>query len=110
MNMQGGNYKKTLEGSMNEICKNGYNETFRPYFDNLQSAQTPKVAWKTCPYPANKYELKNFRFEDYGSLLPPYLPGSERWQLQIRYAREGEVYGGFNMYVTMRNKQSLLAG
>jgi hypothetical protein len=108
--MQGGEYRKIFEVQTYEICKNGYNETLRPYFDDFQAASTPKVAWKTCPYPAGKYDVKNFRFEDYGSLIPPYMPGSERWQMQLRYFRDGKAYGGYNAYATLRTEKSLLAG
>jgi hypothetical protein len=108
--MQGGEYRKIFESTVNEFCKNGYNETFKPYYDDFQAASTPQVPWKTCPYPEGKYKLKNFRMEDHGSLIPPYLPGSERWQMQVRHLKDDEAYGGFNIYVTLRTEQSLLAG
>jgi hypothetical protein len=108
--MQGGEYRKIIDVSTDLICTKGYNETFRTYFEEFQAAQDIKVPWKSCPYPTGSYKLSNFLIQDYGDVLPPYMPGSERWQFQIRYSKEEVEYGGFNAYITLRTEQSLLNG
>jgi hypothetical protein len=110
MNMQGGQYRRLFERTADDICTKGYNETFRPYFDDFQAVSTPKVTWKTCPYPKGDYDLKNYMIEDHGNLLPPYLPGNERWQIQLRYFKGDKPYGGANVYATLRSEKSLLEG
>jgi hypothetical protein len=57
--MQGGEYRKIFEKTAEKICKNCYNKTYKPYFDDFQAASNPKVPWKTCPYPEGKYDVKS---------------------------------------------------
>lgn len=109
-NMQGGEYRKIHEASQDLLCTTGYNDTFRPYFDDFQDASDPKVPWKTCPYHPGHYRLNNYVIHDYGDLLPPYLPGSEKWKFEITYFKDGVEYGGFNAYVILRTEKSLLEG
>jgi hypothetical protein len=108
--MQGGEYRKIFERRVDELCKTGYNETFKPYFEDFQAVQTPPVPWKACPYPKGVYEMKNYHIEDYGGLIPPYVPGGEKWQMQVRYILDSEFIGGFNAFLTLRSEKSLLEG
>lgn len=109
--MQGGQYRKMFGGEEDKICTTAYNETFRDYYDQFQSCQTTQVPWKTCPYPDGPNELKNFYIEDYGNYLPAYLPGSEKWKVEVMfYENETVEVGGYNIYVSLRNQRSLLNG
>jgi hypothetical protein len=110
LNMQGGQYRKIFERSVDEVCKAAYNETFKPYYDDLQAAQNIQIPWKTCPYPKGEYELRNYYVQDYGSLIPPYMPGGEKWMVTVRYIKDDEIHGGFDFYVILRSEQSLLQG
>lgn len=107
-NLQGGEYRKMIEKFIETPCTSLYIEPYRQYFEKYQAAQKYPVAWKTCPYPPGPNELKNFLFEDYGSLLPPYIPGGEKWRFEIRHFVNNEMLGGFNAYVILRSEQSLL--
>ena len=109
--MQGGQYRKIFGTEGGEICTNAYNETFREYYDKFQAAQTIQVPWKTCPYPDGPNEINNFYVEDYGGLLPAYVPGSEKWKVEVMFYENDTVkVGGYNIYMTLRNEKSLLNG
>lgn len=107
MNFQGGQYKKLAEKSIDNICKNLYNETLLEQFEHFQASQKTPVPWKTCPYPTGPNEIINY-YTDAGSMLPAYIPGGEKWKLEIRFSKDGEVLGGYNIYALVRNEKSLL--
>lgn len=68
------------------------------------------VPWKSCPYPKGRNEVKGFYIQDLDQNLPPYLPGGEKWQFQIRYLKDEEEIGGYNFFVLVRSEKSLLDG
>jgi hypothetical protein len=68
------------------------------------------VEWLTWPYPTGKNEIKNYYVTDYGNLLPPYIPGGEKWRIEVRYIKDGEVVGGYEVYGILRNQNSLMNG
>jgi Protein of unknown function (DUF1091) len=110
LNFQGNQYKKLFDKTINNLCTLIYNETFREYFDDFQRHQKYPVKVNTCPYPTGPNEIKNFRIQDYGDLLPAYVPGSEKWKLEIRFIDGEEVLGGYNLFVLLRNQKSLMMG
>lgn len=108
-NLQGGQYKQMIEKSMENFCKSVYIEPSRTFFEYYQSHMTNPVPWKTCPYPAGENEVKNFLVDESLFLLPPYIPGGEKWKIEIRFSRKNEeFFGGYNIYVIMRSPNSLL--
>ena len=48
--------------------------------------------------------------EDTEDFLPPYIPGNEKWEFQLRFSKGEEVLGGYNAYVIIRDEASLLEG
>jgi hypothetical protein len=110
LNLQGGEYRKIFHLEFDGLCKHAYNETYRSYFENFQAKQDHTVKWKTCPYPAGPNRVNKFYIEDYGNLIPPYIPGNERWLIKNRFVKNGKPIGGSNAYGILRNEQSLLNG
>ena len=108
LNFQGGQYKKIGDKSIEKLCESIYDDEYRKDFDAIQAHQKYPVPWKTCPYPAGPNEIFDYFIEDFGSVLPPYIPGSEKWKFEIRLFRENEVLGGYNIFVIIRSEKSLL--
>lgn len=108
LNLQGGQYKQMIEKTFGNFCHSLYMQTSKIFFESYQGHTTNPVAWNTCPYPAGQNEVKNFMVDDGFFMLPEYIPGSEKWKVVIRFSRHGEVLGGYNIYVTLRNEHSLL--
>lgn len=109
-NLQGGQYKMMMDRSFDHLCDILYLEQNRVFFENYQAHTKQPVAWKTCPYPAGTNEVKNFLVEDNGNYLPPYVPGGEKWKIEMRFLKNGIVLGGYNMYGILRNLNSLVGG
>lgn len=109
-NFQGGQYKLMFEKQMGNLSEQLYNEANHEFWDNFQSHQKFPVAWKTWPYPAGPNEIKNFYLDDYGKLIPPYVPGREKWRIEVRYTIVGsdEIVGGYDAYGVLRNHNSLM--
>lgn len=108
LNLQGGQYKQMVEKEFKNFCETLYMEGSKTFFEHYQSHTTNPVAWKTCPYPAGTNEVKNFYVDDRFLLLPPYIPGSEKWKVGMRFSRDGEILGGYNIFALLRNEASLL--
>lgn len=108
LNFQGGQYKKIADKTVDKICATLYNETFREYYENFQASQKNPVPWNTCPYPTGPNEINDYYVEDYGSMLPAYVPGSEKWKLEVRILKEKAILGGYNLYFILRSERSLL--
>ena len=107
-NFRGGNYKKLFEKFIPNYCECVYVEEFKEYYESFQAALTLPQLWKACPYLAGKNEVHNFYASDNG-FLPPYIPGgSEKWRLDVRFFKGDVVLGGYNLYVLVRNQESLL--
>lgn len=107
-NFQGGQYKKMGDRAFPRICESLYNDSIRSYWDDFQASQLHPVPWKTCPYPTGRNEITNFLISDYADFLPPYVPGSEKWRVDVYYTKNGEIYGGFRLFLIFRNHNSLL--
>jgi hypothetical protein len=107
-NFNGGQYKKISEKRLYKFCETLYNETFKSSFEEFQSYQKTTIPWKTCPYPAGPNEIINFMVNDYAEYLPPYMPGSEKWKVEVRFYDGEEMMGGYNFYCLLRNMKTLM--
>jgi hypothetical protein len=110
LNYQGNQYKKIFDKTFNKVCASLYLEPQKEYFENYQAHTSNPVPWKTCPYPAGSNEVKNFFIEDFDNFLPPYIPGNEKWKIEVRFLRDEVALGGYNLYGLIRSEKSLLAG
>ena len=108
-NFQGGQYKKMGDKKLDNFCKSLYQEAVEKPFSQFYEASSFKIPFNTCPFPAGENEVNNLIVDDNG-MLPPYIPGGEKWRLDVRYLKQDKVLGGFNVYAMIRNEQSLLKG
>jgi hypothetical protein len=110
LNFQGNQYKKIAEKNFGPFCDVLYQEGVKSNFESFVSRTTTKIPWKTCPFPAGSDEVNNWMMSDLSDMLPPYIPGGEKWKLEVRFL-EGEIeLGGYNLYALVRNDESLLKG
>ena len=108
-NFQGGQYKKMADKKIPKICTTLYTEQFERSYALFYEASSVKTPFGTCPFPAGINEITDLMFIDNG-MIPPYIPGSEKWRGDIRFIKKGEVLGGYNLYVMLRSKNSLMQG
>lgn len=106
-NLQGGQYKLMLTHRMDNFCKSIYKEEYKATFEDYQAHTTNPVRYNQCPYPASENEVKNFIARDV-TVLPPRIPGGEKWRLDTRFYKKGKSLGGHNFYVIFRSQQSFL--
>lgn len=106
-NFQGGQYKQVFHRFIPNYCKSLYVEKLKLYYEDFQASLTHPQPWKACPYPPGKNEVHNFVFNDKGH-VPPYIPGGEKWRIDVRFIKEKKIMGGYNVYVLVRNEESLL--
>lgn len=86
------------------------NETYHEYWDKFDESQKISVPWASCPYPAGPNEISNLMVQDFASFLPPYIPGGEKWKVEVRFVKDGVEAGGYNAYGILRSEQSILDG
>lgn len=91
LNYLGNQYKMIAEKNLGNFCEAVYSSLkFKPIFIDYQNHCTVNVPWKSCPYPKGRNEVKEFHLSDLDDYLPPYLSGSEKWQIQMRFMKDGE--------------------
>lgn len=110
LNHQGGSYKHMVDKEFSDYCATVYKTAYQAVFENYQSHTDKPVAFNTCPYPAVTQDLRNFHLEDKAGLLPPYVSGSEKWKVTIRFSRNGTVLGGYDLYASLRNNDTMMWG
>lgn len=111
LNFQGNQYKRIFEKDFGTFCTTLYgSETWHKNFDEFHKHSKLEVPWETCPYPTGKNELKDYVLEDETNLLPEYVPGNEKWQIDIGFAKAGDILGGVRLFVILRNQKSLMVG
>ena len=108
-NFQGGQYKKMGEKKLEQLCKSLYVDAYRSIYEKFNDASSNKVPFGTCPYPIVNNTVKNFLVSK-SELFPPYVPGGEKWRINVRFLKQNEILGGYNVYALLRNEQSLLKG
>lgn len=111
LNLQGNQYKRMFEKDLGGYCEAMYKDAFEDLFNDIHKSIKKKVAWKTCPYPKGEVEIINLGVPPFNQdLLPPYLPGSEKWQGQLRFYQNGIELGGYNVYLIVRTEKTLFNG
>jgi len=110
LNLQGGQYKSLFTKNLGKFCEALYQKDFaQTNFADFHAHCKLKVPFETCPYPKGKNEVTNFMVADIGNVLPPYVPGGEKWKIEVRfYKTNDELLGGYNVYAILRSEQSLL--
>ena len=108
-NFQGGQYKKFGDRKLEKFCKSLYIEPVKNTYAKFYGASSVKVPFGTCPFPAMDNVISNLMISDNG-MLPPYLPGGEKWRVSFNFFKNGEVMGGYNLDVLLRNQQTLMQG
>lgn len=107
-NFQGGQYKLMVEKLFKHFCKSLYKIEYKNFYEDYQSQTSNPVAYNTCPYPAGSSEVKNYHFNDNRLILPPRIPGREKWRVGCRILKGQEELGGYNIYLTVISNSSLL--
>ena len=109
-NFQSGQYKKMGEKLMDQgLCKALYVDAFKSEYMKFYDASSVKIPFGTCPYPSVNNTLTNLMFSDPG-LMPPYIPGGEKWRIDLKYFLNDEFLGGYRIFGLVRNERSLLQG
>ena len=47
-----------------------------------------------------KFHWDDWAISDIG-LLPPYIPGNEKWKAGVRYYKAGKLVGGYDTYASL---------
>lgn len=108
LNFQGNTYKYWMTKELGGVCSAIYKDMMKDIFLEYHNHAKVSIPWKTCPYPKGPNELNNLTFAKIEELLPPYIPGNEKWKIEMRFHRDDEELGGYNLYVTVRSEETLL--
>lgn len=110
LNLQGNQYKRMFEKDVGKYCEAMYKDQFEEVFNYVQGHFKKVISWKTCPYPKGVNEVINLNIDDQQHYLPPYIPGSEKWQIQLRVYKDEVELGGYNVFAIVRTEKSLING
>ena len=107
LNFQGGQYKKIGDKRLNKFCTTLYTDSFKKVFDDYYEASLVKTPFGTCPFPVMQNEVTNFYISEDG-MLPQYIPGGEKWKIHMRFIKDSDVLGGYNIYMLIRNEKTMI--
>lgn len=68
----------------------------------------------TCPFPGGNYSLSDYPVsqEEYEKLIPPYIPGSEKWRIVMELSINGTARGGgvYDLTISHDKRMTVLSG
>lgn len=91
---------------VDKICESLYNDVMAEHHKDFLRHITNPWKFGDCPIPTGQYDLVNFVVED--TFIPPYMPGHERWLVEMKVYEGEELMGGYMVYLILRNEQSLI--
>jgi surfactin synthase thioesterase subunit len=106
-NLQGGQYKLIVEKDLGSVCDFLYSEGHRHIYEDFMSHTEPSVPFKTCPYPQTQHNVKNYLLKGVNEMIPPYVPGSEKWKVEAEIRLNGKILGGAVFYATLINSDNI---
>lgn len=109
-NLSGGQYKKLFGRTVGPTCDVLYEESLKKTVSYFFSKTNMTITHGVCPIEAQVIEINNWTPDDLGDYLPPYVPGNERWRLDVYLSKNGEVLGGNTYYAILRDAQKLIEG
>lgn len=66
------------------------------------------VSYGDCPIPPQNINVLDYKINNLGDYLPPYIPGNERWMLELILSnRIGDIIGGGRFYAILRDDEKL---
>ena len=65
------------------------------------------TAYGTCPIPPQVVRVNDYAFMDEGDFLPPYMPGNERWRVDVWVSKDDVKVTGGRAYMILRDNQKL---
>lgn len=109
-NLQGGQYKVMFQKEFGQPCEYAWSkiiENERNRFLKHLDVLDVKVVENMCPFPPHTAIVKDYSPNGLNEFLPEYIPGNERWKIQGIIKKNGEVVGGYILYLLLRNERSM---
>lgn len=106
-NLQGGQYKQMIEKNLGNFCDFFYSDAHKDMYDDVITHYEPFVPFGTCPFPKGQYTVKNYRLKGVEDMIPPYVPGSEKWKAIAEFQLNGTRLGGMTFYGTLINDKNV---
>lgn len=106
-NLSGGQYKKIFGNIFGPFCDFVYSKNIEKEFKAALAKSNSTTAYGTCPIPPQTFEVIDYAPEGAGDVIPPYMPGNERWKVDLWGTKNGEVVSGFRVYAILRDEQKL---
>jgi hypothetical protein len=106
-NLQGGQYKLMIEKDLGNVCDFVYSEDHKQIYGDLMSHHEPSVPFNTRPFPRGQFTIKNYLIKGINEMIPPYVPGSEKWKALVEYRLNETILGGATFYTTLINDKNM---
>ena len=106
-NFQGGQYKLMVEKHLGQLCDFFFNEMHKEVWEDVMNHSDKFIPGKTCPFPAGLYTIRNYMLKGLVEMIPPYVPGSEKWKGVAEYRLNETVLGGMTFYFTLINDKNM---
>ena len=92
---------------MGHFCDIVYDISFENTARAALAASNSTTPYGTCPVPPQTVYVDEFAPGDAGDAIPPYMPGNERWKLDIWVLKDNEKLSGLRVYAILRDELKL---
>lgn len=106
-NLSGGQYKKIFSNNWGPFCDFLYEKSVEKTVKSAFASTNTTMPYGTCPFQRQVIQFNDYAFVDEADFLPPYLPGNERWKLDLFVSKDDVKVTGFRLYAIVRDNQKL---
>ncbi|KAG5680644.1 hypothetical protein PVAND_010138 [Polypedilum vanderplanki] len=109
-NMNGGQYKLMFGRLLGSACDQLYEDSMRITLEEFfVTTNLTQWSWGMCPIEGTTGVVKNYAPTTIGDHIPAYVPGSEKWKVELYFAEnESNILGGVIVYASLRTNLSLI--
>lgn len=106
-NFDAGQYKKIFGRTLGGFCDIIYDPSFKDVTQDFWNHINISVPYGSCPLPSQVLYVNDHPLKDLGEYLPPYIPGGERWKVNLWFSKNEKIIGGLTEYAIIRDNQKL---
>lgn len=108
MNLSGGQYKKIFGRTLGRACDLVYESHVEAEVKRFLAHTNLTISYGACPVEPQGINITNYYIDGAGDYLPPYVPGNERWKVNVWVTKNDEIVSGITGYGILRDMQKLI--
>ena len=92
---------------MGPLCDCTYEKSSEKSVKSALAKSNSTTPYGTCPIPPQVVNVMDYAPVDEGNFLPEYIPGNERWRVDVWLSKDDVKVTGMRIYAIIRDNQKL---